>query len=40
MIQIYNPDNADYEKNGDMTLFPSSAIVHPILNGTWWTMQW
>lgn len=35
MIQIYNPDNADYEKNGDMTLFPSSAIVHPILNGTW-----
>ena len=35
MIQIYNPDNTDYEKNGDMTLFPSSAIVHPILNGTW-----
>ena len=35
MIQIYSPDNTDYEHNGDMTLFPSSAIVHPILNGTW-----
>ena len=35
MIQIYNPDNTDYEKNGDMTLFPSSAIVHVILNGEW-----
>lgn len=35
MIQIYSPDNTDYEHNGDMTLFPSSAIVHPVLNGTW-----
>lgn len=35
MIQIYNPENTDFEKNGDMTLFPSSAIVHPILNGSW-----
>lgn len=35
MIQIYSPDNTNYEHNGDMTLFPSSAIVHPILNGTW-----
>lgn len=35
MIQIYSTDNTDYEHNGDMTLFPSSAIVHPVLNGTW-----
>lgn len=35
MIQIYSPDNTDYEHNGDMTLFPLSAIVHPVLNGTW-----
>lgn len=35
MIQIYNPENTDFEKNGDMTLFPTSAIVHPILNGSW-----
>ena len=35
MIQIYNPDNTDFDKNGDMTIFPSSAIVHAILNGSW-----
>lgn len=35
MIQIYNPENTDFTKNGDMTLTPSKAIVHPILNGTW-----
>ena len=35
MIQIYNPDNTDFDKNGDMTIFPSSAIVHVILNGSW-----
>lgn len=35
MIQIYKADNVDYNKNGDVTLFPVSAIVHPILNGTW-----
>lgn len=35
MIQIYNPDNTDYEKNGDMTLFPTSAKIHMILNGAW-----
>ena len=28
MIQIYNPENTDYEKNGNMTLFPSSATVN------------
>ena len=35
MIQIYNTDNTKYEQNGDMTLFPSSATVHAILNGAW-----
>lgn len=35
MIQVYSPDNRNYEKNGDMTLFPTSAIVHPILNDAW-----
>ncbi|WP_418751081.1 phage tail spike protein [Frisingicoccus sp.] len=35
MIQIYNPDNTVYEKNGDMTLFPTSAKIHMILNGAW-----
>lgn len=35
MIQIYNPDNTAYEKNGDMTLFPTSAKIRVILNGSW-----
>nr|DAH61773.1 MAG TPA: tail protein [Caudoviricetes sp.] len=35
MIQIYNPGNTDYDKNGDMTLFPSKAVVHAVLNGVW-----
>ena len=35
MIQIYNPDNTAYEKNGDMTLLPTSAKIHMILNGSW-----
>lgn len=35
MIQIYKAENTDYEKNGDMTLFPQEAYVHPILNGAW-----
>lgn len=35
MIQIYNPDNKNFDQNGDMTLFPSSAIVHPIMNKSW-----
>lgn len=34
MIQIYSPNNTNYEKNGD-TLLPSSASVHVILNGAW-----
>lgn len=35
MIQIYLPENTDYEQNGDMTLFPEVATVHPVLNGEW-----
>ncbi len=35
MIQIYKADNTNYENNGDMTLVPSSASVHVILNGSW-----
>lgn len=35
MIQIYGPTNTNYDKNGDMTLIPSEATVHPILNGAW-----
>lgn len=35
MIQLYKPDNTDYTRNGDMTLMPTSAQVHVILNGAW-----
>lgn len=35
MIQVYKPSNTEYEKNGDMTLFPEIAEVHAILNGSW-----
>lgn len=35
MIQIYNPTNTDYTRNSDMTLMPTSAQVHVILNGAW-----
>ena len=35
MIQVYLPSNTDFDHNGDMTLFPSSATVHAILNGSW-----
>lgn len=35
MIQLYNPTNTDYTRNGDMTLTPVSAQVHIILNGAW-----
>lgn len=35
MIQIYRPENTGYEKNGDMTLLPTTAMVHAILNGEW-----
>lgn len=35
MIQIYNIENTNFDQNGDMSLFPSSASVHAVLNGTW-----
>lgn len=35
MIQIYNVGNTNFEKNGDMTLFPREAHVNAILNGVW-----
>lgn len=35
MIQVYSPTNTNYDANGDMTLMPSEATVHPILNGAW-----
>lgn len=35
MIDIYNPDNTDYEKNGNMTITPTSATVHAVLNKAW-----
>lgn len=35
MIQIYKPDNTNFDKNGNMSLMPSKATVHTILNGTW-----
>ena len=35
MIQIYSPGNKDFDRNGDMTLFPEDAKVKCILNGMW-----
>lgn len=35
MIQIYGPDNTDFEKNGDMVLMPSSCTINAELNGAW-----
>ena len=35
MIQIYRVGNTNYEKNGDMTLFPTEAYLHVVLNGSW-----
>lgn len=35
MIDLYIPSNTDHEKNGDMTLTPSAASVHAVLNGAW-----
>lgn len=35
MIDIYKSDNTEYDKNGDMTLFPVSANVNAELNGAW-----
>lgn len=35
MINIYKCDNTEYDKNGDMTLFPDTANVSAELNGAW-----
>lgn len=35
MIQVYSPENTDFEHNGNMTIFPAVATVHLILNGEW-----
>ena len=35
MIQIYEASNTDFASNGDMTLTPSKAEIHVILNGSW-----
>lgn len=35
MIQIYSPDNTDFEKNGDVVLMPSSCTINAELNGAW-----
>lgn len=35
MIQIYNPSNTNFDKNGDMVLFPTSATSNLVLNGSW-----
>lgn len=36
MIQIYTPDNIDFDSNGDMTLFPESCKIKAVLNGEWY----
>lgn len=35
MIQVYNPDNTNFNNNGDMTLNPSMAEVQVVLNDLW-----
>lgn len=35
MIQIHSPGNTDYDKNGDMPIFPTKAEISATLNGTW-----
>lgn len=35
MIQIYKPNNENYDSNGDMVLFPSEFTVAAELNGAW-----
>lgn len=35
MIQIYKPDNTNYQNNGDAPLFPVSAVTRAELNGAW-----
>lgn len=35
MIEIYKPDNTNFDMNGDMTLSPESCVIDAELNGTW-----
>ena len=37
MIQIYSPGNRDFDKNGDMVLFPSSFMSNDIELGKCWS---
>lgn len=35
MIQVYKPDNTVYDKNGDMTLIPTTCESSSEINGAW-----
>lgn len=35
MIQVYKPENTDYEHNGDITLFPTACDLDAEINGAW-----
>lgn len=35
MIQLYNPGNTDFDKNGDVVLLPEDAGTAAELNGSW-----
>ena len=35
MIQIYRPDNTEFDRNGDMPLLPTAMDVEAELNGAW-----
>lgn len=35
MIQVYKPDNTDYDHNGDITLIPTSCELITEINSTW-----
>lgn len=35
MLQIYNPENKNFEMNGDANLNPISCILNMTLNGSW-----
>ncbi len=35
MIQIYKSTNTNFEKNGDITLTPTSCVINSELNGAW-----
>lgn len=35
MIQVYKPENTDYEHNGNITLFPTACNLDTEINGAW-----